>query len=53
VNPVLHCLAVNPALPSPLVDRLIASGDDELAREVAWRADLDRGQVRALVARFR
>ncbi|MFJ8162143.1 hypothetical protein ACIRBY_14590 [Streptomyces sp. NPDC096136] len=44
-------LAVNPALPSHLVDRLIGIADDDLARELAERADLNRAQVRALAAR--
>ncbi|MEV4275923.1 hypothetical protein [Actinoplanes xinjiangensis] len=48
---LLHGLARNPALPSTLVDRLIAQADDELAAELAHRSDLDPGQVRALVPR--
>jgi hypothetical protein len=51
VNPALLGLAVNPALPSHLVDRLIDAADDELAGELALRSDLSRAQVRALVAR--
>jgi hypothetical protein len=51
VNPALLGLAVNPALPSHLVDRLIDAADEELAWELAQRTDLNRAQVRALAAR--
>ncbi|MFE2232974.1 hypothetical protein ACFXA4_10425 [Streptomyces sp. NPDC059442] len=51
MNPALPGLAVNPALPSHLVDRLIDTADDEIASELALRADLNRAQVRALAAR--
>lgn len=49
---VLHGLAVNPSLPSGLVDRLIAGADDDLAEALACRSGLSRAQVRALAARF-
>ncbi|PWK41599.1 hypothetical protein BC793_11672 [Actinoplanes xinjiangensis] len=48
---LLRGLAHNPALPSTLVDRLIAQADDDLADELAQRPDLDRDQIRALVHR--
>ncbi|MFJ6137765.1 hypothetical protein [Kitasatospora sp. NPDC092286] len=51
MNPALLGLAVNPALPPDLVDRLIDAADEELASELALRPDLDRDQVRALAAR--
>ncbi|CAL9425525.1 hypothetical protein SUDANB15_01928 [Streptomyces sp. enrichment culture] len=44
-------LAANPALPSGLVDRLIGIADDDLAAELAVRADLSRAQTLALAAR--
>lgn len=48
---VLCGLAVNPALPGELVDRLIAVADEELAGNLVERADLPRAQAAALVAR--
>jgi hypothetical protein len=50
VNPVLHGLAVNPSLPSALVDRLIEVADADLACDLAGRTDLSRAQARALAA---
>lgn len=50
VNGVLHGLAVNEALPSELVDRLIAGADAELGSALAGRVDLGRAQVVALAA---
>ncbi|WP_228815072.1 hypothetical protein [Nocardia cyriacigeorgica] len=47
----LHGLAENPALPSELVDRLIAAADTDLAEVLACRPDLIGTQVAAL-ARF-
>ncbi len=44
-------LAVNTALPSDLVDRLIGIADDDLAAELATRADLGGTQTAALAAR--
>ncbi|MEU6235273.1 hypothetical protein [Kitasatospora sp. NPDC047058] len=43
--------ALHPALPADLLDRLAAGADPELARHLAGRPDLSRGQVRALAAR--
>ncbi|MFI8291486.1 hypothetical protein ACIGBL_20360 [Streptomyces sp. NPDC085614] len=51
MNPALLGLAVNPALPSHLVDRLIDTADDELASELALRSDLSRARLRTLAAR--
>jgi len=51
VHHALYGLAENPALPPELVDRLISAADDDLAAELAYRPDLDRGQIAAL-ARF-
>ncbi|MBD0841454.1 hypothetical protein [Streptomyces sp. TRM68416] len=51
MNHVLCGLAANPALPSELVDRLIAIADADLAADLAGRADLSRGQALALAAR--
>ncbi|NML50656.1 hypothetical protein HHL19_19270 [Streptomyces sp. R302] len=48
---LLHGLAANPALPSALLDRLIALADDELAGALARRTDLDRGRALALARR--
>jgi hypothetical protein len=48
VRPVLHGLAENPALPAELVDQLIACADDELAGDLADRADLTSAQLTAL-----
>ncbi|MDX3072670.1 hypothetical protein [Streptomyces sp. MI02-7b] len=52
MNPVLHGLAVNPLLPSGLIDRMVAGADDDLAEALVCRPDLSRAQVRALAARF-
>ncbi|RKS97206.1 hypothetical protein BX286_7020 [Streptomyces sp. 3211.6] len=51
MNPALLGLAVNPALPCRLVDQLIHAADEDLAGELALRADLNRAQVRALAGR--
>ncbi|MFI0966291.1 hypothetical protein ACH4S8_33585 [Streptomyces sp. NPDC021080] len=51
MNHVLSGLAANPALPSELVDRLIAVADTDLARDLADREDLSRGQAVALFSR--
>ncbi|GHE43950.1 hypothetical protein [Streptomyces capitiformicae] len=51
MNHVLCGLAANPALPSELVDRLIAVADDDVDHELAGRADLSRAQAVALAAR--
>ncbi|MEV7807577.1 hypothetical protein AB0O28_31975 [Microbispora sp. NPDC088329] len=48
---VLCGLAANPALPADLVDRLITVADDDIAADLARRADLTRGQAAALVSR--
>ncbi|GAA2830427.1 hypothetical protein GCM10010441_63600 [Kitasatospora paracochleata] len=50
MNDVLVGLAANPSLPAELIDRLIALGDEEVAHELAYRADLTRPQVLALAA---
>ncbi|MET7425481.1 hypothetical protein [Dactylosporangium sp. NPDC005555] len=50
-SPHLEGLAANPALPAPLVDALIAGGDEEVCRCLAWRDDLSPAQVRSLAAR--
>ncbi|WP_354645372.1 hypothetical protein [Kitasatospora camelliae] len=52
MNHVLHGLAANPALPSELVDRLIAVADPDLAEALACRPDLNRAQMTALASRF-
>lgn len=44
-------LAANPSLPADLLDRFIAGADAELCLDLAERADLSQGQVRALAAR--
>ncbi|MGN9814727.1 hypothetical protein ACTMUQ_05190 [Streptomyces sp. SD11] len=44
-------LAANPALPPELVDRLISVADDDLADDLACRADLSRAQALALAER--
>ncbi|MEU7579920.1 hypothetical protein AB0B50_20225 [Streptomyces sp. NPDC041068] len=44
-------LAANPALPSELVDRLISVADDDIATELASRADLTTAQAVALAER--
>ncbi|TQE34550.1 hypothetical protein Sipo8835_15255 [Streptomyces ipomoeae] len=51
MNPVLCGLAANAALPSELVDRLIALADADIALELAGRADLSRAQAVALASR--
>jgi hypothetical protein len=48
---LLEALARNPALPAPMVDRLIMSADVDLADELADRSDLDGDQVRELARR--
>ncbi|MEY9873023.1 hypothetical protein ABH931_002504 [Streptacidiphilus sp. MAP12-33] len=57
MNPVLSGLAENPALPADLlarlVDRCVDAADEELARELADRADLTREQTRRLASGFR
>ncbi|MFI9364116.1 hypothetical protein ACIG5E_24155 [Kitasatospora sp. NPDC053057] len=44
----LHAVAHNPALPPELLARLIADADEDLAEELAERADLTPDQVRQL-----
>ncbi|MGW0845123.1 hypothetical protein ACWD26_34295 [Streptomyces sp. NPDC002787] len=51
VHHLLCGLAANPALPSELVDRLIAVADDDVAHDLAGHADLSRAQAVALVSR--
>ncbi|MER5401098.1 hypothetical protein [Streptomyces sp. NPDC002599] len=51
MNHVLSGLAANPALPSELVDRLIAVADADLAIDLAGREDLSHAQAVALLAR--
>ncbi|MFF3419150.1 hypothetical protein ACFYW9_31385 [Streptomyces sp. NPDC002698] len=51
MNHVLSGLAANPALPSELVDRLIAVADADLAIDLASREDLSHAQAVALLAR--
>jgi hypothetical protein len=53
VNHVLCGLAANAALPSELVDRLIAVTDAEVAADLAGRADLSHAQALALVSRVK
>ncbi|MGW3915825.1 hypothetical protein ACWEBX_30495 [Streptomyces sp. NPDC005070] len=48
MNHVLSGLAANPALPSELVDRLIATADTDLAHDLAGREDLSHAQAVAL-----
>ncbi|MFD6415215.1 hypothetical protein [Streptomyces sp. NPDC060194] len=48
---ILCGLAANPALPAPLLDRLIALADEDVAEVLASRADLTRPQTAALLAR--
>ncbi|MBQ0847387.1 hypothetical protein J8N05_03995 [Streptomyces sp. BH-SS-21] len=48
---ILCGLAANPALPSELLDRLISLADDDLADDLACRADLSRAQALALAER--
>jgi hypothetical protein len=51
VNHVLCGLAANAALPSELLDRLIAVADADIAADLARRADLSRAQAVALASR--
>ncbi|MEV7010464.1 hypothetical protein [Streptosporangium sp. NPDC051022] len=51
MNHVLCGLAVNPALPSELVDRLITAAGEDLAEALAKREDLTRAQALALASR--
>ncbi|MFE6914046.1 hypothetical protein [Streptomyces rubiginosohelvolus] len=51
MNHLLCGLAANENLPSPLLDRLIAVADAEVAHHLADRADLSRPQAVALAAR--
>ncbi|MFI9581724.1 hypothetical protein ACIHCQ_07760 [Streptomyces sp. NPDC052236] len=51
MNHVLCGLAANAALPSELVDRLIAVADADIAADLADRADLSHAQAVALVSR--
>ncbi|MGW8887486.1 hypothetical protein [Streptomyces sp. NPDC055749] len=51
MNHVLCGLAANEALPSELVDRLIAVADDEVGHVLAYRADLSHAQAVALASR--
>ncbi|MFD8735330.1 hypothetical protein ACFV06_10430 [Streptomyces sp. NPDC059618] len=53
MNHVLSGLAANTALPSELVDRLIAVADADVADELAGREDLRHAQAVALFARAR
>lgn len=53
VNHVLCGLAANTALPSKLVDRLIAVADAHIAAELACRADLSHDQAVVLVSRVK
>ncbi|MFI1031620.1 hypothetical protein [Streptomyces sp. NPDC020951] len=48
---ILCGLAANPALESTLVDRLISLADDDIATDLARRADLSRAQAIALADR--
>ncbi|MEU8777110.1 hypothetical protein [Streptomyces sp. NPDC048606] len=52
MNHVLRGLAVNEALPSELLDRLIAVADEDVAYCLAARTVLSREQAVALAARF-
>ncbi|MET7636204.1 hypothetical protein [Streptomyces sp. NPDC005078] len=51
MNHVLCGLAANTALPSKLVDRLVAVADADIAAELACRADLRHDQAVVLVSR--
>ncbi|UUU37290.1 hypothetical protein JIX56_37865 [Streptomyces sp. CA-210063] len=51
MNHLLGGLAANPALPSDLVDRLIAVADADVAHDLAGRTDLTRAQALALASR--
>ncbi|WP_406359192.1 hypothetical protein [Streptomyces sp. NBC_00658] len=48
MHPVLCGLAANAALPSLLIDQLIALADDAVDSELASRPDLSHAQVVAL-----
>lgn len=52
MNDVLCGLAANVALPSELVDRLVAVADAEVAAELAQRVDLGRARALELASRF-
>ncbi|WP_225636127.1 hypothetical protein [Streptomyces solaniscabiei] len=49
---ILCGLAANPALPSELVDRLISIADEDIAMDLACRADLSGAQAVALAGRI-
>ncbi|MFM9452661.1 hypothetical protein [Streptomyces europaeiscabiei] len=51
MNHLLYGLAANSALPSELVDRLIAVADADVDHGLAGRADLSRAQAATLAAR--
>ncbi|MFF8605701.1 hypothetical protein ACF06X_07155 [Streptomyces sp. NPDC015346] len=51
MNHLLCGLAANEALPSELVDRLIALADDDIAADLARRTDLSHAQAVELAAR--
>ncbi|MDT0567310.1 hypothetical protein RM704_07515 [Streptomyces sp. DSM 3412] len=51
MDPLLCGLAVNPALPAELVDRLIALADADVDDELAHRAGLTRAQAITLASR--
>ncbi|CAG7649856.1 hypothetical protein [Actinacidiphila bryophytorum] len=50
-DPALCGLAENPALPPDLLDRLVETADDDVAAELAYRADLTHAHAVALAAR--
>jgi hypothetical protein len=52
VHHTLCGLAANPALPSELVDRLISIADEDIAMDLACRADLSGAQAVALAERI-
>ncbi|MFE7842336.1 hypothetical protein ACFU53_41640 [Streptomyces sp. NPDC057474] len=51
MNHLLCGLAANPALPSELVDRLVALADADVDHDLAGRADLSRAQAVTLASR--
>jgi hypothetical protein len=51
VNHLLCGLAVNPALPAELVDRLLALADDDVDHHLTGRDDLSRAQTLTLTSR--
>ncbi|MFM9696507.1 hypothetical protein [Streptomyces europaeiscabiei] len=51
MNHLLCGLAANPALPSELIDRLIAMADADVDHGLAGRADLSRAQATTLATR--